>query len=50
MKKTFPHREQVLVKDMIRLSELFQMYLILCCEEQVSISDIVDLNKIKVVK
>ena len=50
MKKTFPHRRQVLVKDMIRLSELFQMYRILCGEEQVSIFSIVALTKIKVAK
>ena len=47
MKKTFPHRQQVLVKDMIRLSELFQMYPILCSEEQVSIFNIIALSKIK---
>ena len=35
MKKTFPHRRHILVKDMVRLSELFQMYPILCSEEQV---------------
>ena len=50
MKKTFPHRRQVLVKDMTRRSELFQMYPILCSEEQVSIFNIVALSKIKVAK
>ena len=48
MKKTFPHRRQVLVKDMIRLSELFQMYPTSSCQEQVSIFSIVALSKIKV--
>ena len=50
MKKTFPHRRQVLVEDIIRLSELFQMYPILCSEEQVSIFNIVALSKSKVAK
>ena len=35
---------------MVRLSELFQMYPILCNEEQVSIFNIVALRKIKVAK
>ena len=50
IKKTFPHMWQVLVKDLIKLSELFQMYPILCNEEQVSIFNIVALSKIKVAK
>ena len=50
LKKAFPHRQQVLVKDMMRLSELFQMYPILCSEGQVSIFNIVALSKIKVAK
>ena len=32
IKNTFSHKQQVLGKDMIRLSELFQMYLILCSD------------------
>ena len=50
IKKTFPHMWQVLVKYLIKLSELFQMYPILCNEEQVSIFNIVALSKIKVAK
>ena len=50
IKKTFPHMWQVLVKDLIKLSELFQIYPILCNEEQVSIFNIVALSKIKVAK
>ena len=38
------------MKDMTRRSELFQMYPILCSEEQVSIFNIVALSKIKVAK
>ena len=50
MKKTFPHRRQVLVKDMIRLSELLQMYPTSSSQEQVSIFSVVALSKIKVEK
>ena len=50
IKKTFPHMWQVLVKDLIKLSELFQISPILCNEEQVSIFNIVALSKIKVAK
>ena len=50
IKKTFPHMWQVLVKYLIKLSELFQMYPILCNEEQISIFNIVALSKMKVAK
>ena len=33
MKKTFPHRRKLLVKDLIRLTELIQIYPILCSED-----------------
>ena len=35
MKKIFPHRRQLLIKDLIPLSGLLQQYQILCSEEQV---------------
>ena len=37
MRKTFPHRRQLLIKDLIPLSGLLQQYPILCSEEQVSL-------------
>ena len=37
MRKTFPHRKQLLVKDLIPLSDLLQQYPILCSEEQASL-------------
>ena len=37
MRKTFPHTRQLLIKDLITLSDLLQQYPILCSEEQVSL-------------
>ena len=37
MRKTFPHRKQLLIKDLISLSDLLQQYQILCSEEQLSL-------------
>ena len=37
MRKTFPHRRQLLIKDLIPLSGLLQQYPILFSEEQVSL-------------
>ena len=33
MRKTFPHRKQLLIKDLISLSDLLHQYQILCSEE-----------------
>ena len=37
MRKTFPHRKQLLIKDLISLSDLLHQYQILCSEEQLSL-------------
>ena len=37
IRKTFPHRKQLLIKDLISLSDLLQQYQILCSEEQLSL-------------
>ena len=37
IRKTFPHRKQLLIKDLISLSDLLQRYQILCSEEQLSL-------------
>ena len=38
MDKTFPHRRHLIVKEIIRLQDLMEMYLMLCTEDQVSSS------------
>ena len=35
MDKTFPHRRHLIVKEIIRLQDLMEMYLMLCTEDQV---------------
>ena len=35
MDKTFPHRRHLIVKEIIRLQDLMEMYLMLCIEDQV---------------
>ena len=37
MRKIFPHRRQLLIKDLIPLSGLLQQYPMLCAEEQLSL-------------
>ena len=37
MRKIFPHRRQLLIKDLIPLSGLLQQYPMLCSEEQLSL-------------
>ena len=38
MRKRFPHRRQLLIKDLIPPSGLLQQYPIFCSEEQISLT------------